>query len=348
MIIQPDAVDWDRPGATHVRLSFGLDGSWGSSLVPLTVINPSRGSTLPEPNSTLPEPVEGRTVAIFGGTHGNEYESQVALTRLCADLDPDQLTGRVIIMPRLSEDACRHGTRAAVEDGVNMNRAFPGDPAGTLSYRIAHFVSSMIIPQAEVILDLHAGGRECAYALCTSLHPLPDQERFDHALELASLFATPYVFIYSRQLATGLLTDYAEDQGKIAIGGEFGGGETVSPAGVEHVYQGVINVLRRQGILPGDPEPIRGRQPGAGRIVRADDLGDYVPSPSGGLWEPVVPLGSDVRSGDLLGRLYDVDHHPARFEPIRAHRDGVLIACYQRAVCETGRTLIVIGDPVHR
>jgi predicted deacylase len=337
MIIQPGAVDWDRPGATHVRLSFGLDGSWGSSLVPLTVINPIRPASAPS-----------STVAIFGGTHGNEYESQVALTRLCADLDPSQVTGRVIIMPRLSEDACRHGTRAAAEDGVNMNRAFPGDPAGTLSYRIAHFVSSMIIPQAEVILDLHAGGRECAYALCTSLHPLPDPERFDRALDLASLFATPYVFIYSRQLATGLLTDFAEDQGKIAIGGEFGGGETVSPAGVAHVYQGVINVLRRQDVLPGEPEPILGRQPGAGRIVRADNLDDYVPAPCSGLWEPVVPLGSDVRAGQLLGRLYDVDHHPARFEPIRAHRDGVLIACYQRAVCPTGRTLIVIGDPVHR
>lgn len=337
MIIQPGTVDWDRPGATHVRLSFGLDGSWGSSLVPLTVINPSRPGTR-----------SGGTVAIFGGTHGNEYESQVALTRLCADLDPDQVTGRVIIMPRLSEDACRHGTRAAVEDGVNMNRAFPGDPAGSLSYRIAHFVSSMIIPQAEVILDLHAGGRECAYALCTSLHPLPDPERFDAALELASLFATPYVFIYSRQLATGLLTDFAEDQGKIAIGGEFGAGETVSPTGVAHVYQGVINVLRRRGILPGEPVPILGRPAGAGRIVRADDLDDYVPAPCGGLWEPVVPLGSDVRAGQLLGRLYDVDHHPARFEPIRAHRDGVLIASYQRAVCETGRTLFVLGDSTNR
>lgn len=337
MIIQPDQVPWDRPGATHVRLNFGLDGSWGSSLVPLTVLNPTRSGA-----------ADGRTVAVFGGTHGNEYESQVALTRLCADLDPAQLTGRVIIMPRLSEDASRHGTRAAVEDGVNMNRAFPGDPAGSLSYRIAHFVSTKIIEQADVVLDLHAGGREAAYALCTSLHPVPDERRFAESLALASVFATPYVFVYSRQLASGLLTDHAEDRGKIAIGGEFGGGETVSPTGVAHVYHGVINVLRRTGLLPGEPEPILGRAPGSARIVRADDLADYVPAPRGGIWEPVLAPGSDVRAGQLLGRLYDVDHHPARFEPIVAHRDGIMIACYQRAVCETGRTIVVIGDELPR
>ena len=302
MIIQPDAVDWDRPGATHVRLSFGLDGSWGSSLVPLTVINPSRSptppepnstppepnSTPPEPNSTPPEPVEGRTVAIFGGTHGNEYESQVALTRLCADLDPDQLTGRVIIMPRLSEDACRHGTRAAVEDGVNMNRAFPGDPNGTLSYRIAHFVSSLIIPQAQVILDLHAGGQESARTPCA---PRCIRCR----IRRGSTRRWNWRRCSRPRTSSSIHGSWPPDcspttprtRASSPSAANSAAAEPVSPTGVAHVYQGVINVLRRQGILPGEPEPILGRQPGANRIVRADDLRDYVPAPGAGLWEPV-------------------------------------------------------------
>ena len=72
-------------------------------------------------------------VAVFGGTHGNEWEGQVAVKRLCQDLEPDHLSGRVILIPQLSPSACIANTRTSPLDGVNMNRAFPGDPRGTRS-----------------------------------------------------------------------------------------------------------------------------------------------------------------------------------------------------------------------
>ena len=56
---------------------------------------------------------------------------------------------------------------------------------------------------------------------------------------VARLFDTPFIFIYSRQMASGLLTDEAEDEGKIAIGGEFGNAEAASPKGVLHAYEGL-------------------------------------------------------------------------------------------------------------
>ena len=30
-------------------------------------------------------------LSCFGGTHGNEYEGQVGVKRLCTDLDPEQI-----------------------------------------------------------------------------------------------------------------------------------------------------------------------------------------------------------------------------------------------------------------
>jgi len=63
-------IDFARPGKHHYQIAFHLDGSWGYSLVPLTVINGARGTN---PNGIL----------CFGGTHGNEYEGQLALKRLC-------------------------------------------------------------------------------------------------------------------------------------------------------------------------------------------------------------------------------------------------------------------------
>ena len=57
--IDPAAIDFTRPGKHHYRAAFHLDGSWGYSLVPVTVINGVRDA----PGAP--------GIAVFGGTHGN-------------------------------------------------------------------------------------------------------------------------------------------------------------------------------------------------------------------------------------------------------------------------------------
>jgi predicted deacylase len=120
-----------------------------------------------------------------------EYEGQIAVKRLCRDLDPREMSGRVILMPQLSESACVAHTRVSPEDHVNMNRAFPGNARGTLSYRIAHFVKTGVFPNVRVVIDLHAGGHEASFPLCTSLHPIPDPAQWSETLRIATLFDTP-------------------------------------------------------------------------------------------------------------------------------------------------------------
>jgi len=121
LIHDPSQIDFDQPGKHHYQVAFHLDGAWGYSLVPLTVVNGRRGSN-------------SNGVLVFGGTHGNEYEGQIAVKRWCQDLNADELSGRVVLMPQLSESACIANTRVSPLDGVNMNRAFPGDPRGTISH----------------------------------------------------------------------------------------------------------------------------------------------------------------------------------------------------------------------
>ena len=93
VIYNPADIDFARPGKHHYQVAFHLDGAWGYSLVPLTVINGAGGSN---PNG----------IVCFGGTHGNEYEGQIAVKRLCNDLNPEEMSGRVILIPQLSESAC--------------------------------------------------------------------------------------------------------------------------------------------------------------------------------------------------------------------------------------------------
>lgn len=330
----PSEVDFDRPGKHHYRLAFHLDSGWGFSLVPLTVINGLRSAT---PGSSL------ETVAVFGGTHGNEWEGQVTVKRLCQELDPKEICGRVILMPQLSQSACAANQRVSPYDNVNMNRAFPGNPRGTLSYRIADFVKSRVFPKVRVVIDLHAGGREGGFALCTSIHPVPDADQFAEMIRVARLFDTPFILIYSSQMASGLLSDEAELEGKIALGGEFGFGEGVNRRGVLHAYEGVLNVMRHFGMLNGEITKIDAARPSAPRLVDAQHLEDYIPAPATGIWEPLIELGEDVRQGQLLGRIHDFANHSAPPREIHAHRAGVLIMMCGVATCQQGTTLFVIA-----
>jgi predicted deacylase len=225
-----------------------------------------------------------------------------------------------------------------------MNRAFPGNPHGSISYRIAHFVKTRIFPQARVVIDLHSGGNEGGFALCTSFHSIADPKQRAEMNKVAALFDTPFILLYASGMASGLLPEEAEKDGKIAIGGEFGFGESVSLKGVRHAFEGVKNVLRHFGMLPGSIVKIDPERQSSPRLVDASNLEDYIPAPRTGIWEPVVELGADVRAGELLGRLHAFADHSSDSVEIVAHRAGALLMMHFPAHIAKGVTLFVIAQ----
>jgi N-alpha-acetyl-L-2,4-diaminobutyrate deacetylase len=86
------AIPFDAQGVRHgyLRLpSSREDSAWGVVLIPITVIVNG----------------EGPTALLTGGNHGDEYEGPVALQSLAHDLDPRDVTGRVIIAPFMNTPA---------------------------------------------------------------------------------------------------------------------------------------------------------------------------------------------------------------------------------------------------
>ena len=326
-----DEIDFGRSGKHHYQVAFHLDGSWGYSVVPLTVINGKRG-------------VNPNGVICFGGTHGNEYEGQVGVKRLCTDLDPEQMAGRVVLMPQLSESACAANSRTSPLDGVNMNRAFPGNPRGTISSRIANFVKKYVFPQGRVVIDIHSGGMEGAFPHCTSFHPIPDPKQRAEIAQVSRLFDTGIVMIYSSAMASGLLTDEAEAEGKVTIGSEFGAGASTDRLGVRHAYDGTKNVLRHYGLLDGEIVKIRPAGAPPTRLIRADKLDSYIPAPRNGVWEPVIQPGQAVEEGELLGRLHDFSDHSSPALDIVSPRAGWVAMLHLGARPVKGQTLFVIAE----
>jgi predicted deacylase len=227
-----------------------------------------------------------------------------------------------------------------------MNRAFPGNPRWTISSRIANFVKTRIFPLGRVVIDIHAGGMEGAFPHCTSFHPIPDPAQRAEIAKVSQLFDTAFALIYSSDMASGLLSDEAEAEGKVTIGGELGAGAATDRLGVRHAYEGTKNVLRHYGLLEGEITKIRPEGSAPTRLIRADKLDAYVPAPANGVWEPVVQPGEPVSEGDLLGRLHDFSDHSLPAREILAPRGGFVAMLHLGARPQRGQTLFVIAENV--
>ena len=117
-------IDFDRDGkqVTWLGLAHSVTRSaYGRIMIPIACIKNGKGPT-----------------AFFqAGNHGDEYEGQIALTKLIRELEPGRIQGRVIILPAANLPAAMAGARVSPIDDGNLNRSFPGDPDGTVTQQIA-------------------------------------------------------------------------------------------------------------------------------------------------------------------------------------------------------------------
>jgi N-alpha-acetyl-L-2,4-diaminobutyrate deacetylase len=179
----------------------------------------------------------------MAGNHGDEYPGQVAILKLWRELEPEYVTGRLILIPCLNPPAAKAATRLSPLDGRNFNRCFPGNPSGTPSEMLAHYLSSILFPMADIVMDLHSGGRSANFLPCAHMHLVPDLNQRQSMILATEAFLTNYTFLYTDVAGSGLLPSEAERQGKIVITTELGGGEPVL-AGIHRICQrGLRNVL---------------------------------------------------------------------------------------------------------
>src|SRR5208282_6532498 len=71
-------------------------------------------------------------------------------------LQGTEIRGRVRAVPVLNMSAFASRTPFVVpEDGKNLNRCFPGDPAGTLAERLAYDAFTQLITGSDAYVDAH-------------------------------------------------------------------------------------------------------------------------------------------------------------------------------------------------
>ena len=295
-----------------------------ATFIPVTVLHGSR-----------PGPV----LALVAGVHGYEYPPILALYRLKDMINPEQLTGTVVLVHVANIPSfLRRTIYYTPQDWKNLNRVFPGDSQGTLSQRIAHVLTRDIVDRCDVLVDMHCGdGNEDL--LPYSYWMISGGEELDRRTrEMALAFGLKHIIIDTTRTKDPADSKYLGNtailRGKPAITTEAGLSGGSQEEYIALNIQGVLNVLRHLRMMEGtvqrltDPVWI--------------DRYEVVTSQATGLFHPQARMGSRVQKGQVVGFITDLLGR--KVEDIRAPFSGLVLYIISTPPISQGEPLLEVGQ----
>ncbi len=276
-----------EPGTTVSRMVSIGAGSADAIELPITVIH-----------GASPGPV----LALIAGNHGYEYAPILALQRVLERVRPSELRGTVVMVhvAAMPSFLARTVYRSPV-DGKNLNRVYPGNPAGSSSERIAYFITEEVIEKASYVIDLHCGdGNEWLRPFVYM--PVTGETALDGKIEeLVRAFGIDHILVDRSRPADPENSRFCDataiTRGIPAFTAESGSLGQRDDASVERIADGVVSVLRHYRLLEGASTP----------VVHPVFLepSEVLTSPKTGILHPQVEPGHSVAAGTLLAIVTD-------------------------------------------
>ncbi|WP_421590084.1 succinylglutamate desuccinylase/aspartoacylase family protein [Shinella sp. M27] len=327
-------IDFERDGrqAGHLAIPYSVDRSpYYQIRVPILRLKNGAGPSL----------------LLMAGNHGDEYEGELQLGRLMRRLDVSTMRGAVTILPMANLPAVMAAKRCSPFDGGNLNRAFPGDPTGTPTARMAHFLEHDLFPRHDAVLDLHSGGTSMAHLACTLIERQADAARFERSVALMRAMGSAHAFIADNGPAAPTSMGAAGRVGTIGLSGEFGGGGTVTPESMGFTAAAIDRLLMALGIVDA-PQLSRAplSPPPALQLLSLARHSQGIYASRRGWFEPAVPLGARVTAGDRAGWYHDLERLDLQEEELHFAESGVVISHRLHTDSQAGDCLIQVAEPI--
>jgi predicted deacylase len=315
----------EQPAAIESRILEVPAAEDAGTAIPITFIRGAR-----------PGPV----LALIAGNHGYEYPPILALQRLRGQIDPAELSGRILMVHTANMPSFLGRTvYFSPVDGKNLNRVYPGRIDGTVSERIAYAITTEVIEQADYVLDLHCGdGNEW-------LRPYVYQQvtgnaAMDRAIaRLVMAFGIDHVVVDRDRPTDPARSLYcsttAITRGKPAMTIESGSLGVSDEESVERIVNGIHGVLRELRMKDGGPEPLP-------QAVYLDPTA-VVTSPETGILYSQVECGQTVPKGALLAHI--TDFFGKTIAEVRSPLDGLVLYIVATPPITKGQPVSCIGVP---
>lgn len=274
----------------------------------------------------------GPRVAVTSGVHGAEYVSIAAHRRVAMELDPVVVRGSLVSV--LVANPAAFAARSIYVDpldGRNLNRVFPGDPAGSASQRLARWIHDAVMTGSDAFIDMHCGDMNEALVPFNGIEETGDPAIDDRARAMAAAYGLDYLVVGP---LPGSTTTAATALGMPALLAEVGGQGLWPAADVERHAAGLRRTLAMLGLRDGSGDPPAGVQRRLGSDV-------WLRSATTGFWHPAVAVGDPVRAGDRVGEVQDAFGAP--LEVVIASAGGVVLFLVTSLAMNAGDPLLALG-----
>ena len=280
---------------------------------------------------------EGPTLIVTGGLFATEFSGVEAASRMYRDFDPEELSGRVIIIPVITMDAFRFrtpmfGLNAGISpmDGKSLNGVFPGDPGGSATEVLANYVFQELVVKSDYHIDLRGGDLAESHVI-HSIHPSNASADVNRISEEMSR-ACGFEYFQSREVSPRSLVYEASQAGVPSIITQCGLGYKTQPEEdfINSHIQAVTNNLKHLGMLAGN-QVIHANQ----RELSPDF--DQLRAGQCGVFQGIADQGDLISRGQLLGRVTGLDG--SVLEELHSPIDGVVHELLVRRVVFQGDLL---------
>jgi N-alpha-acetyl-L-2,4-diaminobutyrate deacetylase len=181
---------------------------------------------------------------------------------------------------------------------------------------------------------------------CSTMHLVADREQRARMFAAMLAWNSDFAFLYADIAGTGLLPVEAENQGKLVVTTEMGGGEAI-PARVHRITQsGLRNVLIHVGALKGREQTRASLGLPTIILTQALRREDYLLAPESGIFEVALDMGAKVKPGHTVGFIHHLERPDRAPELVVAQTAGHLICMRAPCLTQQGDCVAVIAKQV--
>lgn len=270
---------------------------------------------------------DGPTVFISAAIHGDELNGIEIIRRFRKVNILKRLRGTLILVPIVNVYGIMTLSRY-LPDRRDLNRSFPGSSKGSLAARVAKTFFDEIVLKCDLGIDLHT-----ASIHKSNLPQVRTNITNEYTFKLAKAFGAPVVL--HSELRDGSLRSAAQENGVPILLYEAGEALRFDEKSIRIGVQGIVNVLRENGMLPQVQKKHEKKTPlitKTSQWIRASDSG---------MLRTIKALGDTVKKDEIIAFI-DEPLDDISFEIISPF-DGVIIGKSEIPLVQEGDAVFHIA-----
>lgn len=303
-----------QPGEkATLALPIPTEYSCTESYIPIKVIN---GRT------------PGPTLFVFSVLHGHEVNGIEIVNRLVDDLDPTHLSGAVIAIPVVNVYGLSHYPKVT-PSGIPISQCFPGSEKGNFSERIAHILTTEILKQVDVCIELQTGGLN-QYILPQIYTKVNDP----FCRQSAKAFQAPVV-TNVEQATPHSLRETAEELNIPLFVYQGGEALRLDENTIQVGLRGITNIMTHWSMIAAESDDT------FNPVFSRDQ--EWILAPRSGILNSEVEIGQEISEKSTLGHLKD-PFGAVGPEPILSPMNGVVVGINNGPLLHEGQPIFKVAS----